>query len=355
MTVWQFVLANTVGAPLVELPATSMQVQWHLDDPAEASCTVDGLDPRASEVQELLTDLLVYRDSMLVFRGRIVEADDSVGDSHDLSLRAIDYRGLLARRVTYAGTGWGATDQAQIAWNLIAYAQGLIGGSWGITRGTGQSTGVLRDRLYVAGANVGELLDNLGRVINGYDWEIDANLALNIFHPTRGTSKDWVAEYENTVTSFRRSVSSDAYANAVRATGADTLTPVTVTAANLASRPEGRWDQQIGDTDITQQATVTEKANGALARGEVLLPSYTCTVDPDRWTPESAWVGDSTQLVLRSGRLDVAAVERIESVSVSIDDAGAETVALTYGQRRRELEVFLLRFFGARLTNLERR
>jgi len=355
MAAWQFVLANTAGSPLAELPATSMQVQWHLDDPAEASCTVDGLTAEASEVQELLTDLLVYRDSVLKFRGRIVEADDSVGDSHDLSIRATDYRGLLARRFTYAGTGWGATDQAQIAWNLIAYAQGLTGVSWGIIRGSGQTTGILRDRLYVAGANVGELLDNLGRVINGYDWEVDANLALNIFYPTRGTSKDFVAEYGNTVTSFQRSVSSDGYANAVRATGADTLTPVTATAADLASRPEGRWDLQIGDTDITQQATLTEKANGALARGEVLLPSYTCTVDPDRWTPDSAWVGDSTQLVLRSGRLDVAAVERIESVSVSINDAGAETVALTYGKRRRELEVFLLRFFGARLTNLERR
>ncbi len=354
MAVWRYVLATPTGAPLVELPATSRSVAWHLDDPAEASFTVDGLDPRTSQIEELISDLLIYRDRRLMFRGRILDSDDNAdGDSHETTIRAVDYRGLLDRRFTWAGLGWSLTDQSQIAWNLIDHTQGQTGGSWGITRGLGQTTGTIKSRLWEWNSNIGTLIADLARSENGFDWEVDADLAFNVW-PKRGATKEWVAEYGNTVQSFRRAVSSDSYANAWRASGDDTINPVGVVAADIASRPEGRWERLVGDSEITQTAALTELANGELARSQIILPTYVCNVDPAKWVPEDAWVGDSTTLVLYSGRVQAGLVERIESVAVSVDDTGSESVTLTYGQRRREAELYLLRFFGLRLSNLER-
>ena len=365
MARWQFVAATAAGEPVADLlGARSRKVTFRRDGPCEASWSMDGRwsaitgnPPDAAVVKELLNDVLVYRDGDLLFRGRIGPTEDTVdADSHTVSMAAVDYRGYLDRRILYAAQTYTATDQAGIAWALVDYANTRIGGDVGITRGTGQTTGVNRDRNYEAGKSIGEALDELGRVIGGFDWEVDPWLRLNVYSPSRGTIRDFVAEYGSNVARVSRSVDPGSYANAVRSTGDTALTTaVTLNAATLATRPERRFDLAVSDPDVKVQQTVQDRASAALAIAEVIQPSYTVTLRPGRWSPGDVWLGDVTKIVVRSGRLDVNTSERVEEISVSVGDDGSETVELTYGNRRRESLARYLRYVGRRLVNLERR
>ncbi|HEX8344735.1 MAG TPA: hypothetical protein VF657_08325, partial [Actinoplanes sp.] len=353
---WQWVLATAAGENIADLiGARSKRVTWRLDSGAEASWSMDGRHPSTLDAEELLTDLKVYRDGVLMFRGRVGGSEDSLdGNSHTVSMSAADYRTLLHRRFLQAETTYTGIDQEQIGWNLISYTEGLTGIDLGITRNLNDH-GVNRTRVYPAGQNIGEALENLGRLIDGFNWEITPELVYRTWYPTRGTYRDFPAEYGNTVSSLRRSVDPTSFANVIRASGADTLTPIIAVSDNLAVRPEGRFEIQYGDPDIKEQATLQARAEAELQRAEIILPSYSCTLLPHRWSPADAWLGDTTQIVVQSGRLDVATSERIEEISVSVADDGAETVELTYGRRRRDTQTRWLRQYGARLTNLERR
>lgn len=353
---WRFVLASAAGEPIAEfLHATDQTVTWRRDDPCEASLTVLGNDPVAADIEELLTDLLVYRDRRLVFRGRIGPTADTLdGTTHTVQVNAVDYRGLLERRIVWASVSYASLDQADIAWDLIDTSQALDGGDVGIYRGSGDTTGVVRDRNYEAGKRIGEALQQLGQVSNGFEWEIDASLGFNVFYPTRGSVRDFVVEYGATVQALTRNVDPGRYANAVRYAGDDTTTPVTAEADDIATRPEGRFDVALGDTEISVQQTVADHAETQLnARGSI-VPSYTFQLRPGVWDgPDELWVGDTTRVVIQSGRLNVNTLDRIEELTVNVGDV--EQVDLVFGESLRRRRARELRNTLRRLENLERR
>lgn len=353
---WRFVLASASGEPVAEfVNAAGRTVTWRRDEPADASLTVLGTDPIAAQIDELLTDLLVYRAGTLMFRGRIGPTSDTLdGTSHTVSLNAVDYRGLLDRRIVHAATSWATVDQADIAWDLIDSSQGLDGGDVGIYRGTGQSTGVDRTRNYEPGKRVGEAVTELGRVNNGFEWEIDANLGFNIFYPTRGTTRDFVCEYGATVDRVSRGVDPGEYANVVRYAGDETTTAVTEETVGIASRPEGRFEVALGDTEVSVQATVADRAEWQLAMRHEIRPSYSLGLRPGKWPgPDGLWVGDTTRIVVRHGRLDVNTEDRVEEITVSVDDV--ERVDLTFGESLRRRRARERRSVLRRLADLERR
>jgi hypothetical protein len=354
---WAFVLATAAGEPVAEfLNAQGRSVTWRRDDPAEASLSVLGDDPVAAQINELLSDLLVYRDHRLVFRGRIGATSDTLdGTTHTVQLSAVDYRGLLDRRIVHSAVTYTGVDQSQIAWNLINTSQGLSGGDVGITRGPTWNHGVTRTRNYEAGKSIGEAIQQLGNVIDGFEWEIDPELRFRTWQPQRGAARDFVAEYGNTVDSVSRGVDPSEYANVVRFAGdPDTTTAVTEVAADIATRPEGRFEVALGDTELKVQQTIQNRADRQLAVRGVIRPSYSLGLRPGKWQgPDQLWIGDTLRVVVRSGRLDVNTVDRVEEITVSVGDV--EQVDVTIGEGRRRRQARNRRNVLARLANIERR
>jgi hypothetical protein len=109
------------------------------------------------------------------------------------------------------------------------------------------------------------------------------------------------------------------------------------------------------DRDLKEDDTVEERLEHKLDVAQVLQPSYSVTLAPDIWTPDVAWLGDTTGVVIQRGRLNVDTAERVEEVTVTLDDNGDDTVTLSYGVGRRTNLAHILRRQGARLHNLERR
>lgn len=362
---WQWIIGPASGGHDKALTqAKSRKATFRLTAPSDASCALDGRTEAANAIDELATDLHLMRDRQLLGRMRIGPSSDDVDDdAHAVAFTALDYREVLNRRRLYPTDTltWTATDQAEIAWQLISQTQARAAGQLGIAKGVGIPNGTLRDRTYAAGDSIGEKIQELSDVIGGFDWAISprspSELALDIW-PQRGTARGVVLEHGGLVAKVKREVDPGAYANAITETG-DTeavppVTPEIREAADLASRPEGRWDAVYG-TDIQTQASLAERADWQLATSQVVQPTYTLTLMAGAWGgPDHIWLGDTVQTVVQSGRLQVDTQLRVYEIAVALDEDGNEAVSVTTGGPKPDYSrrpAAVLR----RLTNLERR
>lgn len=110
------------------------------------------------------------------------------------------------------------------------------------------------------------------------------------------------------------------------------LDPVQLDAFDIATRPEGRWDQVIGSQAYTQDA-VNAAAAWYLKDGEVLTPSYVIVLKPGAWGgPDHIWIGDTVRVIIQRGRLNVNDKLPVMQMDFDIDSKNVETVTLTLGR-----------------------
>lgn len=375
---WSFVIGPRTGGLLRELTgATGRKINFKLGASSEASCTLDGNDPASAEIVELATDMHVFRSEgrgkpkRRMYRGRIAKTNDSLdANGHTVDVPSIDYRELLKRRLIMSGTldadrNFVQKDQSLIAWTLLESQQSRTGGDLGITRGLGQSSGKLRDRAFNFGDSVGDKLQELSEVIEGFDWDItptsDSAMQFDIWSPQRGVDRGEVLLYGGNIGSVTRSVDSSEYANAVRLTGKQSdgsggvePPPHEGVATDIVTRPEGRWDKLYAE-DITTTAGMADRRDWRLADAQIIQPSYTVTLQSGWWSgPDHIWLGDTVRLVIMSGRLRVDTSVRVQEISVDIGDDGTEDVSMTLGYPRKNFTT-KLKSIDSRLAKLERR
>ncbi len=360
---WKWIVGPAGGGWSDELTeARNRKAVWRLTDPSTTTCSIDGRHEQARLVDELSTDLHVLRDGQQLLRARVGATTDTLdGDTHEVGINAADYRELLRRRLLYADSTlmYAGADQGDIAWELLSDTQRRTAGDLGIARGPGAATGRRRDRTYEPGNSIGSRIDELSQVIDGFDWDVLATspsaLSLNIWHPQRGADRGVILDYGGAVASLTRTVDPRDYANAGRYSGGEGTTPVNREAPDLASRPEGRWDTQQGDTDLKQQPSLEERADALALAARTLSPSYSVELADGWWEgPAHIWLGDTCRVVVYSGRLAVDTPLRVVEVAADIGDSGEERISLSlgapplnYARRQREQ--------AARLTTLERR
>jgi microcystin-dependent protein len=330
----RFLAMKPDGTVLGDLAAAeSRKLEFHLDGPSTATFTLPGDHPDAALLSELATDVFVLRDGQAIFRGRVGNSADTIdANVHTVTFSATDYRGMLDRRIIWSDSplSYRHVDQGQIAWRMINDTQNHRGGNLGIVQGTGTVTGIYRDRDYVPGKKIGEALTQLGDVINGFDWEIDAHLRFNVFYPYRGRKTGIDLVWGSQITGVQRNLDATNYATALRYSG-DPGIP-SVETAETTFPPEGRWEAQIGNPDLKLETSVQDAASATLSASAQLVPNYHCDLLPGWWDPAQLWLGDSCTLFLRTGRLDVAGeTQRLIGMTIAYDDAGGEAVAIDLG------------------------
>ena len=353
---WSFQLVRPTGEYVGALTAaTSRKLSFFVDQAATAAFTMPGEHPQTAQIAELSVDVFASRDGVALFRGRVANSSDQLNaDTLTSTFAALDYRGMLGRRILWQGVtrSFRGADQADIAWQMIADTQALAGGSLGITRGAAAATGVLRDRDYDPGKNLGEALTQLGDVQGGFEWEVDAQRAFNLWHPARGRQTSLVLTYGRDIVELSRTLDASAFANAIRFNGSQATTADEVTVSTWD--PEmGRWDGQKSDPNLVLQSTVDERAASELADASTLTPAYQVTVAEGRWDPTQIWIGDTVTLVVQSGRLNINAQYRIVQVDITLSDDGGEKVQLAVQAAPAALTTRLVEY-NSRLKNLER-
>lgn len=354
---WSFVIGPAQGGYEWEVAnAKARRATFRRRAPSEASFTIDGNDPIAGRITDLATDLHLLRDRgdglrEPLYRGRIAGVSDELTETgHAVSVPSMDYREVLQRRHLLNGSQvvWNGYDQLTIMNGLVQQAQSRPGGDYGISfEHPYPGSYIYRDRTYEVGDSIGQRIQELSEVENGFDWDIlpdgPSGLALRGWYPQRGTDRGVILEYGGLVRALQRNVDVSDYANSVRVTGqpaegsSTPPTPAEGAAEGLGDPlqfPQGRWDKVIG-TSIVLPATLAERRTWLLDHHQVIRPAYTVQLKRGAWRgPDHIWLGDPCRIVIMSGRLRVDTSLRVEEVSIAIGDSGSEDVTLTLGAPR---------------------
>ena len=362
--------------------ARSRRVETVKNGGATLTFTLDGHSPSAALIGELSTDVIAWRwnhatgADVCVFRGPVCQTQDSISEQvHTVTVTCHDYLAMLARRiltvpynVTQQDQDWIVYDLVNLATNTAASDGTSFGAGawlplfvyWANPDGSNRAarTGQLRDRTYTPNSKISELLDNLSKVIGGFDYDIlplqyvtqgtppvvTTADHLRVFYPRQGvTRSDIVLAYGSNVASVTRSVNSADYANYQRLVGAtppggDTDAPPMFSekwnsdANNVTVDPVGLWMSEADASDVSVQSTLDQQVSGELAESGVLVPSYTLGLTPGAYVWGKPNMGDTVPLVIQSGRLNVNTNVDVVGITYDIGDDGQEDVELTVGR-----------------------
>lgn len=376
-TRWQLVIGPASGGHELALTeATGRRYTARLTDNSDLSFSIDGRHPQAASIQELATDVhLLFSTATgtrILDRCRVGGTRDEINENqHRTEVSCLDYRAVLGRRILWTGDTltYTAVDQTDIAWDLIRQTQAHASGGLGISKSFPDGyTGVPRDREYEVGDSIGQRIQELSDVINGFDWDIlpasASGLLLHAWYPQRGSDRGVVLVLGGLAAEVSREVDTSGYANAIRYTGAqgDDVTPgpdpVEWESGDLDMPgvvPQGRWDAVFGDDGLKNQSALEDRAEWQSWWSQVIRPTYTVRLVRGGWEgPDHIWVGDTVRLIVPSGRLAVDTTARVFEVQLDLDEEGGETVALTLGGPKPDFR----RWPSAierRLNTLERR
>jgi len=329
--VWAVGGPSPTGQPERELTAASgRSVAWRVDAAASAQFSIDGRHVEAASIVERETDLWIWRDGVLLFRGRVVTASDDLdADQHRCQFTAVDYRGMLAHRIVgSAGRTFTGVDQAVIAWTLIDESQALTNGDWGITDGLGSTSGTNRDRVYAPGKPVLDAIAELGRVDDGFEWQISPLLELDRWFPRRGSAVSVVLDYGGVLARVGRLSQPDDWGNHALSVGAQGTTPEPADSADIATDLAGRWEVFDGDgSTIEQQSTLADRARWVVDEASTAQASLSVTWAAGRWAgPDEIWVGDTATVAIGSGRLAINGPARLAELVAVPGVDGSETI-----------------------------
>lgn len=345
MATWNVELWQPLGGCITNLPmAKSLQITQSTTEGATVSFTMNGLDPKAALIQEMFTDIVVYRDSKKLFRGRCLQATPN-GDATGctVTVSAVDYKSLLKRRfVRDAGKNTGELES--IAWALINAVQTRdAGGDLGITRGVNQDTGVsVTGFQREAGSAIADLIDTLAHqnsVMNAndaFEWDIDPDLVFKVYRPTRGKrTPTFVADFGGSVLSYDQQFDPSGYANVFYVQGAGAYQATVYTDDSRRPIPGGLFEEYVSEGDLTTAALVDARAFWlATFNGQIeLTKTYNLELSNAKWLgPESCWAGDFVHLDIQHGPLNVQTDQmRVKDIHISVEDSGYEHIAIGVG------------------------
>lgn len=308
----------------------------------EVTFSMPSNSPAARVSSGLATDVWVMRYGVPIERCRMLPIDQLWGADGTSAARvlAVGYKRLVEARYIVSGPPvFNGVDQGEIMWQLIVHTQAQSGGNMGITAGA-RTTGVVRDRNeYRIGDNLGKLMTDLGNVIDGAWWGVDAD---RVF-----TARLWddFETHTDPVVLGRNAVSMDrargkAFANAAGAMGSvEQTVPTWVASADVTTDLRGRWEAfDASHSTVTEQPTVDNYAAGLLAERERQPGVWRVELEPAWWFDKGSdyMPGDYVHVVVPASAVDelgpapVEALGQVTEVSIAFgaDDATAVALAI---------------------------
>lgn len=263
--------------------------QWTLDNNLDDGCSISfeirGSSVAALSIDELATDVWLYRGSSLYQRFRIVNVSQQWGvDGQDtLTVSGACYRRLLKSRHVRTALSYTAVSQGTIAWNLVQHAQSATNGSLGITLGSAGPV-VNRNRTYVPGQNVFDAIVEMTQIANGFTWNINASLQLVISQAALYPVAAMPCELGVVARSMARPSSAERFGNVSVVTGDSSATTLVITeAAGLGVDPRGRWERFAALSTVKAQPQLVELGNGLLEESISPVSTWRIEMEPTRY------------------------------------------------------------------------
>lgn len=343
-------IPQTTGPPLLlavdPIDWTGLSYTDELSKPQQlqAGCQISGLTDavvqRLRNLDELATELWLYRLGKLVFAGPLLGWQVQ-GEA--LTFNASGLLAYLKSMVIQQDLVFSQVDQFTMAYTMVDQWQNLDYGNFGIDTTNPSASGVLRDGTYLQKElhNVHQRVTELGARQNGFDVSVDpASRRFTLDYPIKGVDRssgeDAIVFDDRNVTSPNivasaapGDVASEGYGTGTNsAAGGDTIFSV---ASNLELRARyGRTAVTATFDGVSEQATLDAYTQGLIdARGNVLLvpgPDVRVTPDSDLGSYD---VGDTVSYQLHS-RLSVAGAFRIRKRQVTVSKTGQESTSIQF-------------------------
>lgn len=330
-----------------EIPFSSVKFGHVLNAPGGFSASIGHRHQKATRtnLDPARTAIHVERDGVIVWSG-ILWTARAGSQSGTLAIGGEGWWSYFRRRRIRLTKTYTATDHLAIAQDLINYAQGIGGGNIGIVVGA-EVSGVLRDRTYngYERKKIGEAIEQLASVQGGFDFAIDVAYdgtgtivkTLRFGYPRRGRVTDLVWDLGANLEDLTQASDGARQANLVDALGAgDADAMLIATAADtsmLSAYP--LLEDAITLKDVTVQSTLQAHAAGELQnrrRPVATLPTVLARSAAPDTALGSFIVGDSLTVRGTDGWISVDERMRIMGYDVSVDEAGKETVAVSFAQ-----------------------
>jgi hypothetical protein len=333
------------GPPaLVEVgPIVAPTISWQDDHNRPGflafSCTtskiVDDVKNRLLHLDTSPTEVWLYRNGVLVSAG-FISTFQIQGPT--LSVTAPGLLGYLSYMAVHADLTYTATDQALIAAGLVNQWQNLAYGHYGIDTSGITTTGVTRDRTYLAAEQhlVDRRLAELGAAANGFDhWVDPATRDLKLASPARGAdlTDSVILDGRNiTDANIAASVAAGDLASEAYGLGGDGETVVTSLASNTTLRSTwGRAAVMESFDGVTVQATLDQHTQALLeARDQALFLPGPGLHPVDGASVDDFGVGDTITYEFDAGLGVQSGAFRVAARMVSIDEDGAESMAVSF-------------------------
>lgn len=342
-TNWQVVIGQNNIGPQYELTTVSQRaLSYHLTDSASFTFTMNGYDPALKYIVELVTDVWVYRNGVLMFRGRIASAGDQLdgeADTYTVNITAFDYREWLSRQLLQPSHKWSwkQQTQAQIIKDMFTYCvsgQSGIHPTFTIDTSRMPTTKVNFD--VTPGTSIKETLGTMA----GFGWQVFPNSSMGItlqaISPYFYNYNDnFVLSFGGTISTIARTYDTGGYANSVVYTGDMNLAPIQSDVSGIASLLQGRLGLCLSNPAIIDKTHLASAAASAATAQLAVAPSWSCGLKPGAWQSSTdAWIGDICRFIVKKGRLAVDASYRITDIDLGINDDStkADDVTMTIVQ-----------------------
>lgn len=293
------------------------------------------------------TGLYVVRNGLPVWGGIIWKRQYSAPD-RTLRIDGATFESYLFRRFQRSNFSWKREDQ-------LIMARSIIGNTFDQVKVNvaSNNSGVYRERnLYkYEFKTIGDELQTLSDLINGFDWNVDITLDdsglnfnrdLKFYYPKKGITKEDTTisfEYPGIISDISYSEDADTGANKVWAIGAgeseEQLEKVAVDSS-------GGWpilEDVENYKDVVIPETLQTHANSDLVRLRTPIEIAEISIRADREPYLGTYsTGDWARFVLKDLYFDPALTiyMRIIGYSVSVDEKGIERVKLTLNTERNE-------------------
>ena len=365
-------LDAVTGRLVAELPLAGLSFASELNGAGECSATLP-LPPLTSQankdlaavfndaVTEVRRQLVVERDGVPVWAG-MVWASPYADAQPSRTVRAAEWWSYFRRRIVLTTRVYTQVDQLTIARQLLTDAlavNALAGQDMGFTFDDNLST-VLRDRSYpsLERVNVGEMVEQLAAVIDGFEFAVDVRWSssgalekrVRTHYPRRGrpfAQTGLTFEIGRNITDFVWPSDGTRYANVVHGLGAGdqprALRSSRFAFGEIQPPADGGLgvplvEDVLSRTDISRLTTLSAVTEATLATKArpVVVPEITVRADVSP-VFGSYVVGDSCRVRIQQGvsprfpdGLDV--LRRIIAWNVQVADDGSESVVLTLGE-----------------------
>ncbi|MDQ3763370.1 MAG: hypothetical protein M3460_17605 [Actinomycetota bacterium] len=354
MTAWEIVLVARVPAAATSPTLTvvdrlvfeKLSYTHELNRPGSAmvGCPIRSLSSavktRLADLDSFPSEVWVYTDSILDWAGEIQTL--AVQDQ-SVNLGCVGLLGYTWRMGVTSDLTYTATDQFTIVKNLVDHWQGLSYGHYGIDTSTVGTSGVTRDRTYLRNElhNIGQRLQELGAVSNGFDTRVDPTTRkLVLAYPQSGTdlSASLFFDARNIDSAnIAISVAPDDLVSDVSATGSAATSGGTNTTLYSARSTAGvqsaygrSWNSATFD-GVSVQATLDGHADAYLAARSAFMLQPGVTIIPKTGADIHGFhVGDTCTYSFDAGLGLQTLTPRIAKLTVDVDEDGKKRFRIEF-------------------------